>query len=507
MSDAISPLAFLRDLSAMMIADPVSETMQPEAGKRLLSGKPYEKVVATQDSDPLEKLFCDFLAPATGADATIESAIAALPSAGGTVHLCAGTYNISDTLNISKTDLCLKGSGWGTNIKVPTGAVAGFNHIVISATSVRVTLKDFMLTGNTSMTGGGDGITVTSGAVDTIIERVYVKNVKVSGINVQATGTQVLDCWSEDCGCDLYMSSADDSLVRGGKYLSTSSANTGEVIYCADSARVKLQGVYAEQDASYGEIVDWRVTDGDIIGCTFKRIGNLSVNGVIINAASTGGRFIGNLVFADTNNVNGAGVQANAASWTVMGNTFKWAGSQVDILVGGSAAYLTIQGNTGLGGTFVRIDDLPGPFIIAHNTVNGASLANLRATAANITNVVIMGNTVNTASGQNMLSITESGGFTIGRMLLVGNIHTGDGGWWNTAPTGADVKRYGNLSVTEPVADILNKQGTFLDFDEIAAPAAPDANVARLFAVDATSKTRLSAQFPSGAAQTIATEP
>jgi hypothetical protein len=43
--------------------------------------------------------------------------------------------------------------------------------------------------------------------------------------------------------------------------------------------------------------------------------------------------------------------------------------------------------------------------------------------------------------------------------------------------------------------------------EEITAPASAAANSCRIYAVDAAGKTRLSVIFPSGAAQTIATEP
>lgn len=53
----------------------------------------------------------------------------------------------------------------------------------------------------------------------------------------------------------------------------------------------------------------------------------------------------------------------------------------------------------------------------------------------------------------------------------------------------------------------LVMNGGYFDQVEIAAPSAPAANTARIFTVDATAKTRVSAIMPTGAAQTIATEP
>lgn len=48
----------------------------------------------------------------------------------------------------------------------------------------------------------------------------------------------------------------------------------------------------------------------------------------------------------------------------------------------------------------------------------------------------------------------------------------------------------------------------FIELQELsAAPDAPGTNRVRIYAIDATAKTRLSARFATGAAQTIATEP
>ena len=48
----------------------------------------------------------------------------------------------------------------------------------------------------------------------------------------------------------------------------------------------------------------------------------------------------------------------------------------------------------------------------------------------------------------------------------------------------------------------------FIELQELSAdPAAPGANRVRIYAIDATAKTRLSARFSTGAVQTVATEP
>jgi hypothetical protein len=52
------------------------------------------------------------------------------------------------------------------------------------------------------------------------------------------------------------------------------------------------------------------------------------------------------------------------------------------------------------------------------------------------------------------------------------------------------------------------KAPTYFDFNEIADPAAPDANVGRLFVRDnGSGKTQLCVRFPTGAVQVVATQP
>lgn len=58
------------------------------------------------------------------------------------------------------------------------------------------------------------------------------------------------------------------------------------------------------------------------------------------------------------------------------------------------------------------------------------------------------------------------------------------------------------------VAQLENTTPAYLEFVEVTEPAAGPTNRARLFAVDnGAGKTSLRVRFPTGATQTIATEP
>lgn len=69
------------------------------------------------------------------------------------------------------------------------------------------------------------------------------------------------------------------------------------------------------------------------------------------------------------------------------------------------------------------------------------------------------------------------------------------------SPDGATLEQSGaTLRIRQPVT-------TYLDISEMAEPAAPSANTARLFVKDTGGKTQLLVRFPSGTSQVIATEP
>jgi hypothetical protein len=82
------------------------------------------------------------------------------------------------------------------------------------------------------------------------------------------------------------------------------------------------------------------------------------------------------------------------------------------------------------------------------------------------------------------------------------SIVAGGGNKMNITSTAASF----NVGLTIAAGNLV-VSGGYLELNEMAAPGGGSANTARIYAVDAAAKTRVSAVMPTGAAQTIATEP
>src|SRR3990167_5637602 len=115
MGDPSSPLGFLRNLSRMIVADPIDNRVYPERGVRFPSGKVATKSVAASDADPETKLFADYVCDGTADDGQIQAAIDGLPAGGGKVVLSDGTFSIAAQIDLP-TDRAvnIEGSGSGS---------------------------------------------------------------------------------------------------------------------------------------------------------------------------------------------------------------------------------------------------------------------------------------------------------------------------------------------------------------------------------------------------------
>jgi hypothetical protein len=152
-----------------------------------------------------------------GADicAQVNTAIAALPAAGGTVVIpggnwpaCAGSGGIAITIN--KPGIILRGMGSGQGQGIDVGATtiniaAGVTGIDVDAT--RDHIQDLFLFSNSSGAGTDDGIRIRGGLAD--IQRVTVKHFGRNGIRVDGS-TLIAG------GADLWLMEHVDSVNNFG---------------------------------------------------------------------------------------------------------------------------------------------------------------------------------------------------------------------------------------------------------------------------------------------------
>ena len=79
------------------------------------NGGDVGKIVAASNTQNKEK--ADYVGDGTNDQNAINAAIAALPAGGGSVVLLDGTYNLTGSVNIAKSNVVLTGSGASTNLK------------------------------------------------------------------------------------------------------------------------------------------------------------------------------------------------------------------------------------------------------------------------------------------------------------------------------------------------------------------------------------------------------
>jgi len=425
---------FLSTATAIVVASDVDGRVKNEASE--LSHKLGHRIAV-----------CD----GTADDVEIQAAIDALPSGGGRVVLTEGSYNVASPITLyGKSDVTVEGQGSATNIIAPTsGTFARFLTIGANGSiSYRCHLKNIKFTGDTGLTGTSDGIEVGRGgnyAVDCTLENVYIINVKSSAIAVYSDRTHVINCRSISNGVDLYTSSADDVVIWGGVYKDTHAYDSGEISYFNGGNRVKVIGTHFEQTTNNGEAIDWRVVDGMLLGVTVTLGASSGNNGVIINAATTSGVWVGGRVeHAGYTGTPGAGIQCNAPDWVFSGITFKWDADTYAVLLQNSATRTRISDCICLSGAwFVRAYDIAGDISIINCHANSSSVTDairIDAATVNFTGLRVIGGSY-TGLGGHALRYVESGGKTIGDVYVAYTDFSGNtGGTITGTPTGTNIK-------------------------------------------------------------------
>lgn len=129
---------------------------------------------------------CDYLCDGTDDQAEINSAITALPSTGGEIVILDGTYNITDGISISKSNVILRGNGNSTILKRMYDGVSPSDALITIETGLSYCkIQDLYVNGNKD--GGytsysNSGIKVLAGSNHNITGTTCNNNSKI-GIN------------------------------------------------------------------------------------------------------------------------------------------------------------------------------------------------------------------------------------------------------------------------------------------------------------------------------------
>jgi parallel beta-helix repeat protein len=270
--------------------------------------------------------------------ASIQAAIDALPAEGGAVHLPPGTFQISEPLRITKSDVLLEGSGTGTHIKNTNAE--GKSALILQHPSGaenrkaelwRIRLANFRITGNEK---SGHGIEARR------INEIFIDGVTVSYHG--GDGIHLYYCYEDPRICDslmtynkgtgLNLAGCHDIVVASNRF-----EENQDALRCTDSFNLCMTGNNLDDhlgdgvviENTYGSVVSGNmieeckgtaiVLDRDCYGIT------LSANVIAHNTA-------GGIELRDA---HGCAVSANTL--TIMGNNA--------LLIGPSSGRITVTGN------------------------------------------------------------------------------------------------------------------------------------------------------------------
>lgn len=121
---------------------------------------------------------------------SIQAAISALPSGGGTVFLPAGTYTLASAITFPNTGISLVGVGVGATI-INTALTSGQLFTINNHDNCRI--ADLQIN-QTDVTGGGGAILI-SGSQQSVVERVIINGKFSAGITLNANvGESTIFC-------------------------------------------------------------------------------------------------------------------------------------------------------------------------------------------------------------------------------------------------------------------------------------------------------------------------
>lgn len=209
----------------------------------------------------------------TSAHTTINSALSALATTGGTVYLMEGTYIIDGSISIPN-NVTLTGAGSGTIIKLKNGINANLNAIVAtdSTTGTGVTVSNLRLDGNKTNNssgtqtgiyflnmGGGNGVSARQGAK---LNNLWIANLRNYGIMLEDSNNGIIsDNHLNNSNMGLYLKNTAYLTVTGNiiQYHSRG-------IYATPTYFSTLSNNTIESSTAYGMLVDGTSANNTISG-------------------------------------------------------------------------------------------------------------------------------------------------------------------------------------------------------------------------------------------------
>lgn len=285
----------------------------------------------------------------TGDYTDIQTAINALPAGGGVVYVKEGTYTLTETLVINKSNVALLGAGAAAIIKL--GADVDDHVITLGDNAtIRTSLliADLLVDGNKANNAGNiDGIFLAGKIEDSKITGCWVKDCDQHGIRTHSNCNRNIITENTCVGNDDYgiyiINSSEPNIVSNNSC--NSNGNSGIVLLTTTGP------VFAT-----GNICTQNTVNGISLSCNSSTINNNictgnTEDGIYLNAG------IRNSIIGNSCKGNGHhGIEIRSASWnTLVGNTCTQnsqttANTYDGIRLSLTCTYNSITGNTVFSG-------------------------------------------------------------------------------------------------------------------------------------------------------------
>jgi parallel beta-helix repeat protein len=397
----------------------------------------------------------------TRTNSGIESALAALPAAGGLVYLTPGAYAITGDIDIDRNNVIIMGAGANTVLtlanatNVDVFSINGYDNI---------TIRDLTIDGNkANNTTNGDGIDLSTGSTDFHAENLTIHDTVHGGVkSITPTRFKVLNSYFYDIG-----KAGVDPHTYG---FAVSVYGTGSDIEIAGNTITNALGdgsifVYGTDTSNRNENV--RIHDNEISGIVtgdekcciqfvFGNNGTMTGNNCHDNLNDGTAPDYGNNGICSFNssnvtisgntveNVDGTGIEVYGDNHTVTGNVVKTAGFEqgyAGIYAGGLNNVVSgnkvTNSNVGLQCDGCRHSNFTGNTVINDTATTNTGVKAVANAGQAISNVMFVDNIIYgyTSSMQYAQQVLEVGGGTITDVTFrnkVGGAPSDDYAEWET---------------------------------------------------------------------------
>lgn len=266
---------------------------------------------------------CDYLCDGTADDVEINAAIQALPSTGGEIVILDGTYNITATITVNKSNVTLSGNGAATILQREWTQTSSNSVIEISGCT-NVTISKIHIRTDSSVTDSSNDTAIR-------IEQSYRCNIFDNIIEDGSSAVYLSGSSNCIVSCNIFQNNYKGVSINTLPANSNGNIITGNVCTGAEGSGFNIT-------SSYGNSAEYNTISGNIAyGCNI---------GVYLSA-SNNNTVVGNCLY--NNSVYGIGLNTACSSNSITGNSCIDNG--IGINVGYSNNNNTVSGNTFMRGT------------------------------------------------------------------------------------------------------------------------------------------------------------